>query len=135
MHMRLGKLLLPRWGPLGREARDARVPPRAEKRRAQRVLARMPILVYGRLGDEPFSENTQTLDVSSLGGLVPLAAQVVPSQKLILTNLQTDEDLACRVVRLVPGEKGETLVGLEFLQPSPRFWNIDFVAAREESGP
>jgi hypothetical protein len=125
------RLLLPRWGRLGREAR---VMPRANTRRAQRVHARMPILVYGRLGNEPFAENTQTVDVSALGGLVPIAARVVPSQKLILTNLQTDEDLTCRVVRLIPGENGQTLVGLEFLQPSPRFWRIDFVAARKETG-
>jgi hypothetical protein len=133
--MRLIKLLLPRWRDLGHEPRDAHVPPRRNKRRAQRVLARMPILIYGRSGDEPFAENTQTVDVSSGGGLVSITARVAPSQKLIVTNLQTDEDLACRVVRLIPDENGRCLVGLQFLEPSPRFWRIDFVAAPEESGP
>jgi hypothetical protein len=32
------------------------------------------------------------------------------------------------VARLVKLEAGRTLVGIEFLRPSPRFWTIDFSA-------
>jgi hypothetical protein len=82
----------------------------------------MPVLVYGRLGNEPFAENTETVDVSSNGGYMAISAPVTYSQRLILTNLQTNEELACRVARIITNEKDVTFVGLEFLQPSPRFW-------------
>jgi hypothetical protein len=45
--MRLDKFILPRWGVLGREARSTTRLPAAEKRRAHRVAATMPVLVYG----------------------------------------------------------------------------------------
>jgi hypothetical protein len=60
--------------------------------------------------------------VSSHGGLFPISAPVIPSQKLIVTNLETNDDLACRVARLIRTERGETLAAVEFLQPSLRFW-------------
>ena len=82
----------------------------------------MRIFLYGRLADEPFQEPTQTIDVSSHGGLFPIAAPVVESQKLILTNLETNDELACRVARLIRIENGKTLAAVEFLQPSLRFW-------------
>jgi hypothetical protein len=82
----------------------------------------MPVLLYGRLADVPFQEHTRTIDVSSHGGLFPITTAVVPAQKLILTNLETDDDLACRVARLIRTEQGITLAAVEFLQPSLRFW-------------
>jgi hypothetical protein len=112
---------LRRWLRLGSESEDSRTL-RLEQRRGRRVRADMPVLLYGRLADEPFQERTQTIDVSSHGGLFPIAAAVVPSQKLILTNLETNDDLACRVARLIRTEQGATLAAVEFLQPSLRFW-------------
>jgi len=96
--------------------------PLVEQRRGRRVPAAMRILLYGRVKDEPFQEHTQTIDVSSHGGLFPISAAVEHSQKLILTNLDTDDDLACRVTRLVRTKEGQTLAGVEFLQPSLQFW-------------
>jgi hypothetical protein len=106
---------------LGSESEDSRTL-RLEQRRGRRVRATTHVLLYGRLADEPFQEETQTIDVSSHGGLFPIAAPVVPSQKLILTNLETNDDLACRVARLIRTEQGATLAAVEFLQPSLRFW-------------
>ena len=105
----------------GGRSQDSRVL-HLEKRRGRRVRATMNIILYGRLGDEPFREQTRTVDVSSHGGLFPITAPVAPSQKLIVTNLETDDDLACRVARLIRTEYGETLAAVEFLQPSLRFW-------------
>jgi hypothetical protein len=86
----------------------------------------MPVFVYGRVHGQPFSEHTETADVSAHGALVALSTDVERSQTLLVTNLQTNEDRACRVARLVRMGKGETLVGIEFLRPSPHFWSIDF---------
>jgi hypothetical protein len=93
-----------------------------DQRRAQRLPIYLPVHVYGKLDGVPFSEKTETINVSACGGLVPISAGVVRAQKLILTNLQTDQDLACRVARLIRSERGQVLAGLEFLQPAPGFW-------------
>jgi len=114
--------LLKRWLGFGRAARNPLAPVPVEQRRGRRVHTAMRISLYGRLADEPFQEHTKTIDVSSHGGLFPISAAVVRSQKLILTNLETDDELACRVARLVHTKEGTTLAGVEFLQPSLRFW-------------
>jgi len=93
-----------------------------EKRRALRLPVGMHVLIYGRSGNAPFSENAEMVDVSTLGGLVPISTHVRRSQKLILTNLQTNEEVVCRVARLARTRNGSRLVGLAFLQPGPRFW-------------
>jgi len=93
-----------------------------DQRRAQRLPIYLPVQVYGKLDGVPFSENTETINVSACGGLVPISAGVVRAQRLILTNLQTDQDLTCRVARLIRTERGQVLAGLEFLQSAPGFW-------------
>jgi hypothetical protein len=99
-----------------------------DQRRAQRLPIYLPVQVYGKLDGVPFSENTETINVSACGGLVPISAAVMRSQRLILTNLQTEEDLTCRVARLIRSERGQVLAGLEFLQSAPRFWRSSPVA-------
>jgi hypothetical protein len=58
--------------------------------------------------------------------LVGLSTHVIPFQKLIVTNLQTDEDAICRVARFIQNEDGHNFVALEFLHSAPHFWAIDF---------
>jgi hypothetical protein len=116
------KFLLPRWGHLGHEARNAMPRVLREQRRAERVPVSMPVLLYGHIEGEPFQEQAETIDVSACGGLLPVANGVLPSQKLILTNLLTNQELACRVARVVRTLEGKTLAGVEFLGPAPGFW-------------
>jgi hypothetical protein len=101
-----------------------------DQRRAQRLPIYLPVQVYGKLDGEPFSENTETINVSACGGLVPISASIVRAQKLILTNLQTDQDLTCRVARLIRSERGQVLAGLEFLQSAPGFWRSSPAGSR-----
>lgn len=93
-----------------------------DKRRAQRLPITMPLAVYGYVDDEPFAENTESINVSARGGLVAISAAVSCRQKIILSNLQTDEDVECRVVRFVKSGSGKILVGVEFPEVAPRFW-------------
>ena len=116
-----------------RRRRLSRTPERKDRRRSSRVALATPVFVYGWLADEPFAENTETLNVSAVGGLIQLSAKVIPSQELIITNLQTNEDLACRVARSIGTENGKTLAGLDFLLASPNFWQIDFVSNQPRS--
>lgn len=125
------KFLLPRWGHLGHHARNAAARSLPEQRRARRVPVAMPVLIYGRSADEPFQEQTETIDVSAHGGLMPITVEVMKSQKLLLTNLMTNEELACRVARVVRTGEGKTLAGLEFLQPSEGFWGEYLLPTRD----
>jgi hypothetical protein len=108
-------------------------PERKDRRRGSRVALATPVFVYGWLLNEPFSENTETLNVSAVGGLIQLSATVIPSQELILTNLKTNEDLPCRVARSIRQGDNKTLAGLDFLQDSPKFWQIDFASRSPHS--
>jgi c-di-GMP-binding flagellar brake protein YcgR len=121
-------LILPRWSKLGRKTSGTDKQPYIERRRGHRVPAAVPVFIYGYEQDAPFYQHTETANVSDGGGLLSLSVKVARLQKLLLTNLQTDEDLVCRVVRFRENGKGKTLVGVEFLEPSLRFWSIDFVS-------
>jgi hypothetical protein len=82
-----------------------------------------PVFLYGSMEGEPFSEYSETIDVSIHGALVVVRAGVFPAQRILLTNLQTQQDLKCRVVRI---DNNRNAAALEFLEPCPRFWCIDF---------
>lgn len=84
-----------------------------------------PVFVYGSIRGEPFSEISNTLDVCVKGALVAISVRVVPGQRVLLTNLQTQRDLKCRVVRIDARRKA---AALEFLEPCPGFWCIDFAS-------
>lgn len=124
------RFLLPRWSRLGREVSAENPGPAHENRRAVRVRVSLPVLLYGRMESEPFAETTETINVSARGGLMPVRSHVNPSQNLILTNVQTNQELKCRVVRLECGKNGAVLAGLEFLEPSPSFWGHSVSSSR-----
>jgi hypothetical protein len=120
------KLFFLRWFSSGHNAGSETNSLRIEKRRGERVPATLPVFVYGRIQGEPFAEQTETANISAQGGLVALSVDLSPSQTLLVTNLQTNEDVACRVARMAKSKAGKTLVGVEFLQSCPHFWAIDF---------
>jgi hypothetical protein len=72
------------------------------------------------------SEETHTLIVNAHGALIQLALTVEIGQLLGIKNMQTLEELVCRVVNLGPDQPGKREVGIEFELASPRFWRIAF---------
>lgn len=102
------------------------VEPRLDRRRARRVTLSTPVFVYGWRENSPFAENTETLNVSPIGALMPISMDLARSQTLILTNLNSNQDALCRVARSVRVAHGAILIGVEFLQASANFWRIDF---------
>ncbi len=100
--------------------------PKANRRRDHRVSAFLPVFIYAHSHDEPFVEVAVTLNVSASGGLLSLSRDVVPSQELLIANTQTDEELRCRIARVIKTQAGTVLVGFEFLRPAPHFWSIEF---------
>jgi hypothetical protein len=94
----------------------------APVRRTHRVQIAMPILVRG----PNFQETTNTIAVNAHGCLLMLMAKVARDDQLSLVNVKTAEELPARVVSLGKTEDGKTPVGVEFGEPSPLFWRINF---------
>lgn len=97
------------------------------RQRTTRVRINIPVFIYGNNeSGPPFKEITQTVSVNANGCLIELATPVVKEQPLLLTNLKTDEEMACHVVTVGNVVDGKTEVGVRFAQLSPRFWGIGF---------
>jgi len=99
----------------------------SNRRRSQRVLLRMPILVIAIGQDKkPLSENTHTAVVSAHGGLIHLTMKVRVGQALIIRNPESSEEQSCRVAYVNEEHDGRCEVGLEFVTPSSNFWHVAF---------
>ena len=97
------------------------------RRRSMRVLLSVPIHVSGKAADnQEFKEETRTLVVNAHGALIALAAHVAAQQSITLSNNATHQSIDCRVVHLGSAQGGKTQVGVEFVKPSAKFWQIDF---------
>jgi hypothetical protein len=101
----------------------SRPPTAEERRRAQRVLLRIAVLIH-ITGKEPLKGNTHT--VSASGAMVIIPEPLPEGTKVIIENPKTQAQVAAKVVR-PPQITGEgSLVPLEFSTPSPTFWNVFF---------
>jgi hypothetical protein len=102
------------------------------RRGSQRLVARMKVRVSGEDSTGArFDEETYTRTVSELGGLIPLSAPVDEGQRLVLVNAGTDARLECRVAYVGRSEGDSNPIGLTFLLPNPRFWNVMFPPSPE----
>jgi hypothetical protein len=100
------------------------------QRRSQRVLLAVPLRVSGQgTNGAPFVEHTKTLIVNAHGALLQLQEPVQEGQTVSVRNVTTGEEMPCKVVDLSPGAKGVSEIGVEFAQPSPRFWRVSFPPA------
>lgn len=97
------------------------------RRRSMRVLLSVPIQVAGITADgDPFQEEARTLVVNAHGALISLGAPVSTGQRITISNKATQKSLDCRVVHVGNIQAGRTQLGVEFIKPSPTFWQIDF---------
>jgi hypothetical protein len=92
-----------------------------------RVLLSVPVHVSGKTADnEDFKEETRTLVVNAHGALISLGAPVAAGQTVTLSNKATQQTTHCKIVHLGGAQGGKTQLGVEFVKPSARFWQIDF---------
>jgi hypothetical protein len=110
----------------GKEIKQAWTPDPG-RRRSMRVLLSVPIQTAGKLPDgAEFKEEGRTLVVNAHGALISLAAPVAAGQHISIFNKATSKSLDCRIVYLGTAQGGKTQMGVEFVRPSPSFWQIDF---------
>jgi hypothetical protein len=99
----------------------------AEKRRSERVMLRVPVMVMSEMPDGQWlQEATHTAVVNAHGGLLKLAMEVVAGQPILLINATTNVEQSCRVVRVEKPPEGQAAVAFEFDTPAPEFWPVSF---------
>jgi hypothetical protein len=107
-----------------RSANSVRPQTNEERRRAQRVLLRMPILIHLPGKANPINGVTHT--VSASGAMIILAEGLPSGTKLAIENPKTQKKVEAHVVRPPQMNPEGSLVPIEFTTPSPQFWNIFF---------
>jgi len=97
------------------------------QRRSQRVVVKVSVTVLAKGADnKAFSEEPHTVTVNAHGAMILLGLKVSIGQLLTLRNSRTVEEVACRVVYVSPHETEKRQVGVDFMEPCPRFWRISF---------
>ncbi len=95
-----------------------------ERRRAQRVLLRMPVLVHLPGKTNPLHGFTHT--VSANGAMIILPEGLGQGTKLTLENVKSQKKVEAHVVRPPQLNAEGSLVPVEFSAEAPNFWNIFF---------
>jgi len=95
-----------------------------ERRRAQRVLLRVPVRLK-------IAGKTQTIEgathtVSVTGALVVLTEAIPQGTKITIENITTQKTVEAQIPRPPQFSSEGSLVPIEFTSPAPNFWNVFF---------
>ena len=101
-----------------------RVPTAEERRRAQRVLLRMPVALHLANRPKPFEAETHT--VSQNGAMLIVSESLPEGTRFSLENPRSEKRVDARVTRAAQAGPGGLLMPVEFTTPSPTFWGIFF---------
>ena len=96
-------------------------------RRSQRLLLTIHVVVGGfQPSGAAFAEESITQVVNAHGALILMKQSVNIGDHLRLRNVKTGEEVGCKVVDVGERVDHKCGVGVEFDQPSPRFWRVAF---------
>jgi hypothetical protein len=104
-----------------------RLPTAEERRRAQRVLLRMPVLLH--IPNQPKPVPAETHTVSQTGAMLLVAEGFPAGAKFTIEHPQTEARIEVRILRTAQLSQGGSLQPVEFLTPSPNFWGVFFPSA------
>src|SRR5580700_5523906 len=90
------------------------------RRRSQRVMLSLPVIVCGEGPEGPFREETRTVVVNAHGALLSLLTKVSHQQILRLNTPGNSENQACRVTYVGPTTEGRTQFAVEFTRAAPQ---------------
>ncbi|MBZ5643724.1 MAG: hypothetical protein LAO19_13260 [Acidobacteriia bacterium] len=97
-----------------------------ERRRSQRVIIRVPVALEATILGQKVKADAFTVAVNIHGAMVLCQRSFDAEVRLEMRNERTNERIGVRVTR-APRESAEGyLIPLEFVDPSPRFWQISF---------
>ena len=83
---------------------------------------------------ELFTEETKTVLVFENGAVIRLTAAVADGQLLYLTNQSTGKEVVTQVLRKRAFRPTNCYVDLQFTEPSPGFWGVEFPKAAAAPG-
>lgn len=95
-----------------------------ERRRAQRVLLRVPVRIKVAGKAQVIEGATHT--VSATGALIVLAEAFPQGTKITIENITTQKKVEAQVPRPPQYSSEGSLVPVEFTAPAPNFWNVFF---------
>ncbi len=106
---------------------STRPPTAEERRRAQRVLLRIRVVVQVAGKANTLEGNTHT--VSASGAMLILPEGLSEGTTVTIENPKAQNKVEARVVRPPQMSHEGSLVPVEFTSPSPNFWGIFFPPA------
>jgi hypothetical protein len=95
-----------------------------ERRRAQRVLLRVPVRL--KIAGKTQAIDGATHTVSATGALLALSEALPQGTKLTIENITTQKVVEAQVPRPAQYSSEGSLVPIEFTVPAPNFWNVFF---------
>jgi PilZ domain len=96
-------------------------------RRSSRLTIQIPVEVICKGAQNSVRvEETRTVVVSAHGCALMLKAGVMPGDTVVVIHKMSREEVSCRVVMCRQSKDGNWDTGLEFREPSPKFWHIAF---------
>ncbi len=102
-------------------------PDLSNRRRSQRVVLQMPLLLRTELTDgRKVRVHAFTLVVNAHGGLLKSPLMLQANHKIALVNPQTGMEAWCRVIRSERSSADAVTLAFEFHEPSATFWPISF---------
>ncbi|MGC0774687.1 MAG: PilZ domain-containing protein [Candidatus Acidiferrum sp.] len=102
----------------------SRPPTAEERRRAQRVLVKIRVVV--QVLGKANSHEGYTQTVSASGAMLIISEPLAEGTKVIVENAKTQNKVEARVVRPPQMTHEGSQVPVEFTSPAPNFWGIFF---------
>jgi len=106
---------------------STRPPTAEERRRAQRVLLRIRVVV--QVAGKASTHEGHTHTVSTSGAMLVLPEGLPEGTMVTIENPKAQSKVEARVVRPPQMSHEGSLVPVEFVSPSPNFWGIFFPPA------
>ena len=97
-----------------------------ERRRSQRVILRIPVSLEITMSGQVVKANAHTVAVNVHGAMLLCSRPIEADTKLEIENDRTRTRTSARVTRAPRESEEGYLIPVEFLQPSPAFWQISF---------
>ena len=95
-----------------------------ERRRSQRVMVRMPVVLH--IPERSKDISAMTVAVSESGAMLVLREPLPSGTKLVVENPATQKRAGATVTRAPQSTAEGSLIPVEFAEPAPGFWNIFF---------
>jgi hypothetical protein len=97
-----------------------------DRRRSQRVMMRVGVVVRYSLNGKEVSLQAHTVAVNIHGAMICAAENIPAETALDMEHKMTRERIAGRVTRQAQNSPEGYLIPVEFVSPSNNFWRISF---------